>query len=204
MPVSDGTVLKAVATIYMPESVIAQNVFFVKLNTVDPWADTTLGAQIANYVDAVYANILADMDSGCSLGDVDIHEWEWDGVLDKWVTGRFVDLAALTGAPAAAGDMSPHACAAVVTGFAEAVNTRSRKSFPGFGEAKNTESNWVAGTITNLVGAAADWISLYALGGTQSLEAVIPNKYGVAVPIIASLVSSIVGSQRQRKPGEGI
>lgn len=204
MAVQDGTILKCVADMVMPSDVVHQNVFYLKLNTAAPWADAALVIEVGDYVDAVYANILDDIDNDCTLGDVIVNEWDWNAIEDQWETGRYVGLSALVGVPAGVGDMLPHAVAATTTGYSEDVGARSRKSYSGFTDDKQQESNWVAGAIVDLVAAAADWISLYALGGVDSLEPVIPTKTGLALSLIASLVSTIIGSQRQRKPGEGV
>ncbi|MCK4627334.1 MAG: hypothetical protein KAV00_18625, partial [Phycisphaerae bacterium] len=136
--------------------------------------------------------------------DVVVHEWDWNAVESEWETGRFVGLDSLVEAPTLADDMLPHAVAATITGFSEDVNTRSRKSISGFCDTRQLESNWTGATIVDLVLTAASWISLFSLGGVDSLEAVVPSKLGVAESLIATLVSTVIGSQRQRKPGEGI
>jgi len=203
MTIADGTVLKCVASLYMPDAVIAQNVFYVKANLAAPVTDNSILTAIGTYIDNFYTALNADIDSAVVVGDAVVNEWDWDGT-SEWETGRYVGQVSLTSTPTGAGDMLPHAVAATITGYCEEPRSRSRKSVPGFVEGSSTVSDWNAATLVRLVAAALIWISAVGLTGSDTLAPVIPTNLGTALPLIATLVSSIIGSQRQRKPGEGI
>lgn len=203
MTVNDGDYLKCVASLTIEGPTEAQNVFYLKLNTAAPWTDANIMVQIVNYLEALYDNLVTSVHASTTLDSVDVHKWVWDAV-DGWVTSDFIGNSVLADIFAGTGDALPNAAAAVVSAFAQDVKTRSRKSFPGFNENASTKSFWTSPALVELAAAAIDWFTLFALGGVDSLEPGIPGKGGVWHDIISVLFSTLIGSQRQRKPGIGI
>jgi len=203
MAVQQGVILKAVSTMDLPLAHVAQNVWYWKLVGVNPISDVDAMSTIVDGVHAFFTDVIASVENSVTLDDVIVHEWEYSAELG-WHTGRFVGVSNLSVTFTGATEMLPHACAAVITAFTENVKKRSRKSVAGYSEATQTDSTWAGAVVTALVAAAAQWLSNLVILGSDQLQPGLPGKDGGWWPFIAMLVSAIVGSQRQRKPGVGI
>ena len=203
MTVEIGDVLKLVASVSMPGNWTAQNVFYVKLGGTSPITDAEAESEAVSYVEAIYDTMDGEISQDCSLDDLTIHKYVPDpGV--GWETGDYVGVANLTDNFTGVIQMLPHAVAAVVTGFVSDVKVRSRKSFAGFAEDQQDDSLWVAGALTALANAAAAWIADWTWIGTEYFDPGVPLQDGSWLPLIATLVGAVAGSQRRRKPGVGI
>lgn len=203
MVVQQGTILKAVSTMDMPENVKAQNVWYYKLVGVNPISDEDALDAIQTGVEAFFTDLIAAISSSCTLDDIIVHEWEWD-VEEGWQTGRFVGVRVISVTFTGTLQMLPHAVAAVITAFTEAVKRRSRKSVAGMTEDTQQDSIWSGTALTALALAAIQWLSNLVILGSDQLEPGLGGSDGGWWPFLSALVSAIAGSQRQRKPGIGI
>lgn len=203
MAVQQGTILKAVSTMDLPLATKAQNVWYWKLVGINPISDEDAMEAIETAVENFFTEVIQSVQEDVTLDDVIVHEWEYSEELG-WHTGRFVGVNELSVVFTGATEMLPHANAAIITAFTDDVKKRSRKSIAGYTEAAQTASEWAGPIITALVAAAVEWMSNQVILGSDQLQPGLPGKDGNWWPFIASLVSALVGSQRQRKPGIGI
>lgn len=203
MAIAQGTGLKCVVTLTLPANVIAQNIFYFQVIGINPIDEAAALTTIASAMNAIYATIEDYVVSTATLDTVKVHEWDWDPV-EGWETGTYIGEAALADNFAGVGDMLPHAVAATITGKTPNVKTRSRKSFAGLTEASSSGSTLAGPVITALVAAAVQWLLTRTIIGSDALDPVVPDKYGEFAALIVALVSEILGSQRQRKPGIGV
>jgi len=203
MTVQQGTILKAVSTMNLPLATKAQNVWYWKLVGVNTISDADALLTIEAGIEDFFTEVALSTLDTVTLEDVVVHEWEYDAELG-WHTGRYVGVNELDVTFGGEVDMLPHAAAAVITAYTEDVKKRSRKSIAGQTEGAQTASEWSAPVLTSLVLAAVQWLANLVILGSDQLEPGLPGKDGDWWPFIAALVSSIVGSQRQRKPGIGI
>jgi len=203
MTVNIGDVLKAVATYAMPGGWVAQNVFYAKLGGTSPITDAEAVSEVTAWVQDIYDQVATATSTDADLEDVAINKYTpIPGT--GWETGDYVGVGTLTDTFAGGVQMLPHAVAGIVTGFVSDVRVRSRKSFPGFSEIEQDDSVWIANTLTELAAAGASWIADWTWLGTEYLDPGVPLQDGSWLPLIASLVGAVAGSQRRRKPGVGV
>lgn len=203
MTVSDGTVLQGVAYMTLPGGHIAQNVFYWQLIGGTDATDANCITAITSKINAFFTDLAAQIKSTVILGTVTIHEWDWDGV-SAWETGRLLGEAALTDSFAGTYDLLPFQSAAIITAFTSDVRRRSRKSIAGFTEFEQVDSDLTAAAETALGNAAVEWLSNAIIMGAQQLAPVLAGSDGLVYPLLTALISSVPGSQRQRKPGVGV
>lgn len=203
MTVQQGTVLKAVSTEDLPGTVKAQNVWYWKLVGVNPISDTAAMDAIVDAIEAFFTDLATRTQENITLDDVIVHEWEFDAV-EGWQTGRFIGVRELSVVFTNVLQMLPHAVAAVITAFTQDVKRRSRKSIAGLTEDTQDSSAWSGDTVTALAAAAVEWLANRVILGSDQLEPGLAGYDGLWYPLVSALVSSITGSQRQRKPGIGI
>jgi len=204
MAVEQGTVLKAVLSIDMPDTQVAQNVFYWELNGTNPIDEQDIMDTIVDGLELLFDELDLRVVEGVHLDNVKVNEMDWNAGESRWDTGRFVGEEAIVDTFAGPGDMFPHAVAAVITAFTEDVKRRGRKFFAGFDEDVATGSTWSGATVTALVAAGVRWLVDLVIAGGDHLVPGIPSNLGTWLPFISVLISSIAGSQRRRKPGLGI
>lgn len=203
MTVASGEVVKAVATHELLDNVISQSVWYWILTSAAPVAYATILSNIVTEIETFYALLQAHLETDTHLIDVVVNKWEYTGG-EGWHTGPLVGVDTLTDSFSSVADMLPHACAFTITGFTQDPNVRSRKSIGGFTEDKALDSDVTAPVVSALANALGEWLTPRSVGGADLLHPVVPAATGVVEYLLYGLVSDLVGSQRQRKPGVGI
>jgi hypothetical protein len=203
MTVTAGEIIKAVATHHLPDNVISQSVWYWIADFDSDQTNTAVLAAVANKIEAFYADLASQIYDATSLGDVVVNKWSHDPV-DGWVTGPLVGVDSLSDTFSQATSMAPHSVAMIITAFTQDVNTRSRKSIGGQSDNIATVSDLIGTAVTALTNALAEWLTPYEISSGNDLVPVVPAKSGVVEYLLYGLISGLVGSQRQRKPGIGV
>lgn len=203
MTVSSGEVVKAVATHELLDNVISQSVWYWIVSSAAPVAYSTVLAAIKTEIETIYALMQAHIETDTHLTDLVVNKWEYNAT-EGWHTGALVGIDTLSDSFSSAADMLPHACAMTITGFTQDPNVRSRKSFGGFTEDKVLDSDVTAPVTTAMANALGEWLTARTLGGSDELLPGVPAATGVFEYLLYGLVSDLIGSQRQRKPGVGV
>jgi len=204
MAVQPNDIVKAVASMTIGDEVTTQSVWYYWLDSAAEVAYATVLAALLTKVEAVYEDIKSYIHQSNALTSIVANIWEWDAGEGKWLTGPLIGVDTLTDAFEGTDDAMPNAVAGVMTGFSSDVNTRSRKSFGGLIETFATENEILGGPLAAMTAALTEWLTIIDLGGGDALFPVVPDRTGVARVILYGLVSGLSGTQRQRKPGEGI
>lgn len=203
MSIPADTVIRCVAELLLPQTSIAQNVFYVKfLDDGGSNADQDVVDDIADYLDALYLAVADEMSDQVVLNEVKCYLWDTVGL--DWDE---IGSAALTITPNDTGHMLPHGVAAVVTGRTVDPDVNGRKFFPGYGENSQIESTLNGAAITALLVAAAIWVTPFV--GTATGSTFDPGVWSVVQVAFKKfvdhiIVNGIMGYQRRRKPGVGI
>lgn len=203
MSISSGTFLKVVVSLLMPDSVIAQNIFYtvvVDLLTSDDELDVV--ADIRDWVEDMYSQIDAHVVNDVAASDFKVYEYDpldddWDEVGgDSWTDG-FSNI----------DDMIPHGVAAICHAKSIDPDVQATKFICGLGEAVITESDLIGATITSLGDFNDSWTDGW--GGIHTGGDFAPGVWSTAQNIFVLfngnwVVNGVVGYQRRRKPGVGI
>jgi len=201
MSITSGTILRIVASLAFPDSVIAQNVFYAVLTGAGPWDEDDIVSDAIDYMDIVFGawDAMASDDVDLDLVQV----YEYDPVDEDWdevgsgaggVTGQV------------SGDRLPHGVAAYTQAKTTDPDVSAAKYWTGFCEVSQANGVWAAGTLTDLGLTAAAWIA----GDTGSASGAVfeagvwsvknENFYAFNGNLV---VNAIPAYQRRRKPGVG-
>lgn len=203
MAISSGTILKVVVSLLLPDSVIAQNVFYsVVADLVTSDAEDDVVLDLIDWVELMYTELNAYIVSSVVASDVKVYEYDhvdddWDEVgTDAWSDGF-----------ASAGDMLPHGVAAVVHAKTIDPDVQATKFLPGFADGVFDDSDLSAGGVTAVLDFADVWGAPFTGTATGGL-------FGGGVWSVARgqfvlfnevyICNGIAGYQRRRKPGVGI
>jgi hypothetical protein len=203
MSISDGTVLKIVVSMLMPDSVIAQNIFYsvvADLATSDDEEDVV--TDLVTWVETMYANLNSFVADAVVGSDIKVYEYDdndldWDEVgTDTWADGF-----------ANTDDMLPHGCAALAHARTFDPDTQAGKYVPGFSEVACLDSDLTGAAVTAMANYCDDWVTAFV--GTETGGTFGPGVWSTADAVFklfigTYVVNSVVSYQRRRKPGVGI
>lgn len=203
MAVADGAILRIVASLLFPDSVIAQNVFyavFADTGTSDDEQDVV--DDLADWVDAMYTDIaqfiLATIDpSGIKVYNYDSGDDDWDEVGD----------AALTFTPIGSGEMVPHGVAQVVHAKTTNPDIQATKFLGGLPEGNKSASTPTAPALAAYGNFNDTWVTPFvgtATGADFAPGVWSPTRTNFFLFSGTTVVNGVLGYQRRRKPGVGI
>jgi hypothetical protein len=198
-----GTIFKAAVTIDMPRVQLAQNVFYFHVS--NPASEMISAAEvvtaIADWCDDFYTWLQPLVATDVTVDFVDVDNIAW--VVDKWETIGNLGTGVISNTGESISDMLPHACAPVITAKTMAPKSRGRKFIAGVTENNVDDSIPTGDLLTDLLGAAVVWLTDISLGTSFDLEPCITCIDGVMRLLVSTVISTVVGSMRRRKPGVG-
>jgi hypothetical protein len=203
MPVSSGELIKAVATHELDAGVISQSVWYWVYEGVSDQSYNDIMVGLVGKLQTLYALMNSVITDDSQLTDLVVNKWLYS-FAEGWHTGALIGLDTLSSNFAGGTDAFPQAVAAVVTGFTQLPRVRSRKSIGGWLESAASDSTVLSTGLTALANFLGGWLQSLDLGGGELLVPVVPKTGGGWEYLLYGLVSGLMGSQRQRKPGIGI
>jgi hypothetical protein len=203
MALSTNDILKVVVSIAFPESVVAQNVFWVLFeNDGGSAAEDDVLDDLETWVEGIYANLLSKWDTETSLDE--LHAYVYDSSEDDFDE---VGSRSLTGVGITALDFLPHGTAAVTNAKTANPDVQGRKFWGGFTEGANNNGAVDSATLTAIALADADWVTDFT--GAQTGSGFDPGVYSLTKSTFYgftgdTVLNTVWGYQRRRKPGVGI
>lgn len=203
MSVTDGTILRIVASLLWTDGNINQNVYnAVVTGGGSPWDDSDIADDAEDWLDNMYANLVGNMSVNVDGNNVTVYKY--DAIDDDWDE---VFSQAWTFDPTQNADELPRGVAALVRLWTTDPDVQGKKYIPALTEAGATDGLWGAGTITNLLAYAADWYAPFV--GAASGATFTPGVWSVAGTVFKLAVDHIATStipayQRRRKRNVGI
>lgn len=203
MSIVDGTVLRVVASMLFPDSVIAQNIFHLVATDLAGGNDAEdVVADMEEYIDEIYANLVSQMADSITAGEIKVYEYDpVDDDFDEVGTG------AGSFSPTSTGEMLPHGVALVQNFFTIDPDVTGRKYWGGLTESAQDEGTWSSTPLNAAIAAAADIVATF-------ISTALSNEYApvvwsptgtVAKPYSGTVTTNaICGYQRRRKPGVGV
>lgn len=199
----EGTILKIAANIILNDEQEAINVFWAVLSDnvgSGPLAVIDILAAASNWMDSLYDNI-----------KIDIADSVWAGIVEVWAVNPVDgdqtpigdDLAIWVGG--AVNDSFPNGVAAVCSMKTEDTDVTGRKFIPGYTEVAFTDNNMDANPLGRLILFAADWASQWIDANDVVFDPGVwsQTKLDFVPATGVTIVNTIAGYQRRRKPGVG-
>lgn len=203
MSITDGEILRIVASMLWGDGNINQNVFnAVITGGSPPYDEDDVIDDLSDWLDTMYANVVGQTSN--NLDGNEIIVYKYDAIDDDWDE---VGSQAWVWTPTGSGDYLPRAVAALVRLWTSDPDVQGKKYLPALTEAVLDSGLWSAGAITNLLLFAADWAGPFV--GAASGGTITPGVWSVAQTVfkLASshvATSTIPAYQRRRKRNIGI
>ena len=202
MTVPTNAILRIVGRIVMPDSVIAQNVWYLLFDNDGASADEDdVVDDCADWLDDIFGTILSQLDTELTPSLVQVYIY--DSVDDDWDE---VGTSVMTWTPASAQEMLPHGVAAILHARTVDPDVLATKYIAGLTEPMQDASNWGSGTTANLLLAGLQWVTEHI--GSATGSSFQPGVWSVAQTAFKAFTGTVsvngdAGYQRRRKPGVG-
>lgn len=203
MSITDGTVLRVVASMLWSDGNVNQNVFnCVVTGGSPPYTEQDVIDDMEDWLDDMYANIVGSCSDEIAGNSVTVYKY--DAIDEDWdeVGGQ-----SWTWAPFSATDQLPRGVAGLINLWTTDPDVQGKKYIPGFTEGNNIDGLLSSGTITSLLAFALDWLTPFvggASGGTftPGIWSVVGLVFKAAIDHYST--STIPAYQRRRKRNVGI
>lgn len=203
MSVTDGDILRIVASMLWTDGNIAQNVFnAVVTGGGSPWTDSDIIDDAEDWLDDMYANLTGNVSQHLDGNEVIVYKY--DAIDDDWDE---VSSQAWVWSPTQNTDELPRGVAGLLRLWTTDPDVQGKKYIPGLCEVGLTDGLWGSATITNLLAFAADWYLPFvgAASGatfTPGIWSVVGTVFKAGVDHVAT--STIPAYQRRRKRNVGV
>lgn len=203
MAIPTGAILRVVLAWIMPDSVIAQNIFFTLFdNDGGSNDDADVVDDLTDWIEDIFSSLTSSISDQVDMSQIKVYIY--DAVDQDWdEVGTGVPVFTATGAT----DMTPHGIAALIHAFTVNPDVTGSKYIAGISDASIVDSNVSGGVLSNLLLAGADWMVDFtgALTGSNFNPGVwSPTKVQFFEFQDKLIVNGQVAYQRRRKPGVGI
>ena len=203
MALSANDILKVVVSMAFPDSVVAQNVFWLLFeDTGGSNDDDDVLDDIETWVEDIYDHIASVMSEDVTIDDAKVYVYDagdddFDEVGDRSLSVPFIQT----------GDFMPHGIAAVANANTENPDVQGRKYWGGFTEASNLDGYMSGGIIAAMSLCVGEWITGFV--GVETGSDFVPGVYSltktVFYPFTTEAATNLLwGYQRRRKPGVGV
>lgn len=204
MSITDGTILRVVASLVWDDGEINQNVFnCIITGGGGPFDDFDVVDDCEDWLDTMYANLPAGI--APELNGASTTVYKYDSIDDDWDEVGTNPFTFSGGGTALSG--LPRGVAGLITAKSTDPDTDARKYIPGLIEGYLTSELWAAPAITLLVNFAADWVTAFV--GGASGATFTPAVWSVVDTVAKALIDTIIvptipAYQRRRKNNVGI
>lgn len=203
MSVSDGDILRIVASMLWTDGNVNQNVFnAVVTGGGSPWADTDIVDDAEAWLDNMYANLTASCSDEIDGNEVLVYKY--DAIDDDWDE---VGSQAWIWNPSQVTDQLPRGVAGLVRLWTTDPDVQGKKYIPGLAEGSIADGLLTGPIVTVLLAFAADWYAPFV--GAGSGATFTPGVWSVAGTVFKAGIdhvatSTIAAYQRRRKRNVGI
>ena len=203
MSVTDGTILRVVASMLWTDGEVCQNVFnAVVTGGGAPWDDADIVDDAVAWLGVMYANLTAAVSDNLDGNYCAVYKY--DAVDDDWDE---VGSTSWTWNPTEVGENLPRAASGLVRLWTTDPDVQGKKYMAGLTEPGVTDGAIGAGGLAALLAFAADWWDTFV--GATSGASWGPGIWSVAGTVFKLAVehyatSAIMAYQRRRKPNVGI
>lgn len=202
MALSTNDILKIVLSIALPDSVVAQNIFWALFENTGGSADEDdIVSDMEDWVEAIYAEIVDVLSDLVGLSEVKVYVYDsGEGDFDE------VGSAFPVGDGTQATELQAHGLAVVTNAKTTNPDVYGRKYWPGICEGFVADGYLVAGGADDFALAVGEWITPFTGAATGS--DFTPGVYSLTDSTFypfgdEATTNLLLGYQRRRKPGVG-
>lgn len=203
MALSTNDILKVVVSLAFPESVVAQNIFWVLFDNDGPSADEDdVLDDMEEWIEDLYTQIISKISDEITMDDLKVYvydssEDDFDEVGDRALSVNFNQTA----------DFLPLGVAVLQRANTVNPDVQGRKYWGGLCEVHNTAGRLEASAVADFILAGSAWIAPFV--GTETGSTFTPGVYSLTKSAFYAfgedlLTNLVLSYQRRRKPGVGI
>lgn len=203
MSVTEGSILRVVASMLWTDGNIMQNVFnVVPTGGSPPYDEVDVVDDMEDWLDNMFANLTIHVVDTVDGNEVIVYEY--DGVDDDWDE---VGSQAWTWDPSSATEEMARGVAGLVRLWTTDPDVQGKKYVGGLSESALTDGLFNSGALTALLAFALDWYTPFVGGAsgatfTPGIWSVAGTVFKLALDHYAA--SAIPAYQRRRKRGVGV
>ena len=203
MALSTNDILRVVVSLVLPDSVVAQNIFWVLFDNDGTSTDEDdVLDDLEDWIEGIYDNTKGSVSTAVSLDDMKVYVY--DSVDDDFdeVGDRTVTTVGTSGT-----ELLPHGVAVVTNIGTTNPDVQGRKYWAGFTEGLNDDGYIVSTAVASFALQAGDVITPFTGAATGSTFT--PGVYSITRSAFFASngeagTNLLLGYQRRRKPGVGI
>lgn len=203
MSLQANDILKVVVALAFPDSVVAQNIFWVLFEADGTSTDEDdVLDDLETWTEAIYDELVGLMSVDAQMDQMTVYvydavEDDFDEVGDRTVSGVGV----------AADEYLPLGVAAVSNAGTVDPDVKGRKFWGGLTEASNDDGGIASAAAGNFSLAVTEWITSFT--GSATGSGFVPGVYSLTKSSFKAFegggeTNLVYGYQRRRKPGVGI
>ncbi|MCK5563615.1 MAG: hypothetical protein KAJ07_00070, partial [Planctomycetes bacterium] len=188
MSITDGTILRVVASFLWTDGNVNQNVFnCVITGGGSPWDEVDVVDDLEDWLDDMYANLTTSLSDEIDGNEIIVYKY--DAIDDDWDE---VGSQSWTFNPSGAGGQLPRGVAALVRLWTTDPDVQGKKYIPALTENVLDEGLLPAATITALLAFAADWYLPFV--GATSGASFAPGIWSVAGTVFKLAIDHVATS----------
>lgn len=204
MSFTNGDVLKLVLEFVLSDGTIAQNVFHFLCNFTGTPTNGEVRAACEQYLEDIYNAVSTYLSQDFTINPGQVDKVAWDATEGRWEVVANYGTVTPTITHTNTDDPFPNQIAPVMVANTGRPKSKGRKFLMGFVETAADGGDLVSGAMTALGNALSAYVADETVAGTDVLSpAVVRQGVNSILEFGDGTVSSIVGTQRRRKPGEG-
>lgn len=199
MAIDSGHVLRVTAEGQLYDSVVWNNVFYVRVEEKGAASDQDIVDSIVARLDGMYDHFVPIMSDQLSFTQIEVYDLTADEPVatEPWPTLTTGDSAA---------DMLVTGAALVVRFFTAVKRSQGRKFIPGLGEGQTVGGVWALSALQAAGSFAIDVLTPFTEDNDlfDGEFGLYRRASGTFIPLLSGIVNAIPGYQRRRKEGVGI
>lgn len=200
MAISPGDFLRVTVSTLMPNASIAQNVFYLLVNSLGGGNDNTVLDDIESWVESVYTQLAPILSDQVAQVFIEVGIQILLGAISP------VGSVAINLVGSASADMASHGVAGQSNATLEGGGRPSIKFWPGVNEAGIQDGEFLPFDLLTMLNAQNAVVGGPNLTSPQGdyLSGIIKGDTSAFVPFTGTIVAKVFpGYQRRRKPGVG-
>lgn len=200
MSIENGTVLKVVQHITMPDAVDHINTYFFNCDFAATQTDQQVINNLESWIEALYTTIDDLLSDELSMGEMEVYER--DTVLGRW---DLIGSAYPTVTLAATSEMLPHGVCALVRAYTVNPRVISRKYLGGLTEGAQEDGVWNSAAVTALTAFGNAWDDVETITANNDLVPAVWSTVTLGALDLngVEVVPTVPAYQRRRRPGVG-
>jgi hypothetical protein len=204
MSVQDGEIVKCACEFNLPDSTIAQNVFYWQAEFTAGASDSQVMTAVLDMLDDFYLELLTWLANDVTFNLSTVSKVAFDAGEGKWLTSKVLGRVLCGVTTTNTDDPAANVLAASIVANTDRPKSRGRKQIGGLVDNAFTDNDLITAALAGLIDAGQVWLDSYAVAAVGNLiPVIIRTGIDEVLPLVDLVANGIAGTMRTRKPGVG-